>query len=77
MDLNKACLNDEFLFPIIELMVDNTSSNIIFPLMDGLFSDNQIKIALEDKSFTAFKAPIRVYYNKVMVFRPMNTNATY
>ena len=41
-DLNKACPKDEFLLPILELMVDIASAHIIFLFMDGSSRYNQI-----------------------------------
>ena len=34
-DLNKACLKDDFPFPHIDVLVDNTAGNGLMSFMDG------------------------------------------
>ncbi len=53
-DLNRASLKDNFPLPHIDTLVDNTATNAVFSFMDGFFGYNQIKMAEEDKSKTAF-----------------------
>lgn len=47
-DLNKAYPKDDFLLPIIDMLVDLTTKHAMWPLMNGFFDYNQIKIALEN-----------------------------
>ncbi|PKU66320.1 RNA-directed DNA polymerase [Dendrobium catenatum] len=76
-DLNKACPKDEFPLPIPELMIDIASSHGLFSFMDGSSGYNQIKMALEDEQYTAFRTPIGIYCYKVMPFGLKNAGATY
>ena len=53
-DLNKACLKDDFLFPHIDVLVDNTASSALMSFMDGFSRYNQIKMAPKDMTKTTF-----------------------
>ena len=53
-DLNKACLKDDFLFPHIDVLVDNTASSVLMSFMDGFSRYNQIKMAPKDMTKTTF-----------------------
>uniref|UniRef100_A0A2N9FX50 G-patch domain-containing protein n=1 Tax=Fagus sylvatica TaxID=28930 RepID=A0A2N9FX50_FAGSY len=53
-DLNRASPKDNFPLPHIDTLVDNTATNAVFSFMDGFSGYNQIKMAEEDKSKTAF-----------------------
>jgi Reverse transcriptase (RNA-dependent DNA polymerase) len=76
-DLNKACPKDDFPLPVIEIIIDHTSSYEVFSFMDGYVSYNQIKMAPEDEKHTAFRTPIDIYCYKVMPFGLKNAGATY
>ncbi|KAL0287154.1 UNVERIFIED_CONTAM: hypothetical protein Scaly_2774600 [Sesamum calycinum] len=47
-DLNNACLKDDFLLSIVELMIDATTGNEALSFMDGSFGYNQIHMALDE-----------------------------
>ena len=53
-DLNRANPKDNFLFPHIDALVDNTATNRFFSFMDEFSSYNQIKMAEEDRAKTTF-----------------------
>jgi hypothetical protein len=53
-DLNRASPKDNFPLSHIDTLVDNTTTNAVFLFMDGFLGYNQIKMADEDKSKTAF-----------------------
>ncbi|CAL8152128.1 unnamed protein product [Prunus armeniaca] len=76
-DLNKACPKDDFPLPIIELMVDATTSHEALSFMDGLSGYNQIRMSPEDEELTAFRTPKGIYCYKVMPFGLKNAGATY
>jgi hypothetical protein len=54
MDLNKACLKDDFFNPISEILTDSTMGYEIFSFMDGFSGYNQIKMAPKVEELTAF-----------------------
>ncbi|KAB2600252.1 S2-RNase [Pyrus ussuriensis x Pyrus communis] len=76
-DLNDACPKDDFPLPIIEIMVDATTSHEALSFMDGSSGYNQIRMALEDEELTAFRTPKGIYCYKVMPFGLKNAGATY
>ena len=51
-DLNKACPKDGFLFPHINVLVDNTAGSALMSFMDGFSGYNQIKTATKDMTKT-------------------------
>ena len=53
-DLNKACSKDDFPFPHIDVLVDNTASSAFMSFMDGFLRYNQIKMAPKDMTKTTF-----------------------
>ena len=53
-DLNKASPKDDFPFPHIDLLLDNTVGHSMLSFMDGFSGYNKIFIALEDKENIAF-----------------------
>ena len=76
-DLNKACPKDDFLFPHIDVLVDNMAGNALMSFMDGFLRYNQIKMALRDMTKTTFTIEWRIYCYTVMSFRLKNASATY
>ncbi|KAK4394066.1 Transposon Tf2-12 polyprotein [Sesamum angolense] len=76
-DLNNACRKDDFLLPIVELMIDATTGHEALSFMDGLFRYNQIRMAPIDEELTAFRTPKGIYCYKVMPFGLKNAGATY
>ena len=75
-DLNKACPKDEFPFPHIDVLVDNTASNALMSFMDGFSRYNQIKTAPKDMTKTTFTTEW-VYCYTIMLFGLKNVRATY
>jgi hypothetical protein len=76
-DLNRASPKDNFPLPHIDTLVDNTATNAVFSFMDGFSGYNQIKMAEEDKSKTAFVTHWGTFVYDVMPFDLKNAGATY
>uniref|UniRef100_A0A2N9IQN1 Reverse transcriptase domain-containing protein n=1 Tax=Fagus sylvatica TaxID=28930 RepID=A0A2N9IQN1_FAGSY len=76
-DLNRASPKDNFPLPHIDTLVDNTATNAVFSFMDGFLGYNQIKMAEEDKSKTAFVTHWGTFVYDVMPFGLKNAEATY
>ncbi|XP_070020741.1 uncharacterized protein [Nicotiana sylvestris] len=56
-DLNNACPKDEFLLPILELMIDATTGYEEMLFVDGSSGYNQICMAPKDEELTTFHTP--------------------
>nr|KYP59556.1 Transposon Ty3-I Gag-Pol polyprotein [Cajanus cajan] len=78
-DLNTATPKDEYPMPIAETMIDVAAGNEIMSLLDGYSGYNQIYIAANDVSKTAFRCPgaLGVYEWVMMPFGMKNAGATY
>ena len=76
-NLNKACRKDDFPFPHIDVLVDNTASNALMSFMDGFSGYNQIKIAPKDMTKITFTTEWGIIFYRVMPFRLKNASATY
>jgi hypothetical protein len=76
-DLNRASPKDNFPLPHIDTLVDNTTINTVFSFMDGFSGYNQIKMADEDRSKTAFVTHWGTFVYDVMPFGLKNAWATY
>nr|KYP72862.1 Transposon Ty3-G Gag-Pol polyprotein [Cajanus cajan] len=78
-DLNMATPKDEYPMPIAENMIDAAADNEIMSLLDGYSGYNQIYIAANDVSKTAFRCPgaLGVYEWVMMPFGLKNAGATY
>nr|KYP45852.1 Retrotransposable element Tf2 [Cajanus cajan] len=71
--------NDEYPMPIVETMIDVAVGNEIMSLLDGYSGYNQIYIAANDVSKTAFRCPgaLGIYEWVMMPFGLKNAGATY
>ncbi|KAL0401701.1 UNVERIFIED_CONTAM: Transposon Ty3-G Gag-Pol polyprotein [Sesamum latifolium] len=76
-DLNNACHKDDFLLPIVEMMIDATTGHEALSFMDGSSGYNQIRMAPTDEELTVFRTPEGIYCYKVMPFGLNNAGATY
>ena len=76
-DLNKACPKDDFPFPHIDVLVDNTAGNALMSFMDGFLRYNQIKMAPKDMTKTTFTTECGIYCYTVMPFGLENVGVTY
>ncbi|XP_015970564.1 uncharacterized protein LOC107494047 [Arachis duranensis] len=56
-DLNSATPKDEYPMPIADILIDSTAVHEMLSFMDGYSGYNQIYIAEEDVSKTAFRCP--------------------
>ncbi|KAL0361277.1 UNVERIFIED_CONTAM: hypothetical protein Sradi_3812200 [Sesamum radiatum] len=75
--LNNACSKDDFLLPIVELMIDAATGHEALFFMDGSFGYNHIRMALTDEEMMEFRTLKGIYCYKVMPFWLKNTGATY
>ncbi|CAL2247457.1 unnamed protein product [Prunus armeniaca] len=76
-DLNRACSNDEFPLPNMDILIDSTSGQGFLSFMDVFSGYNQIKMSPKDAKKTAFRTPYENFYSKVMLFGLKNAGATY
>jgi hypothetical protein len=76
-DLNKACPNDSFPLPQMDLLVDSTSEHELFTFMDDFSGYNQIHMDEVDQEKTPFITDQGFYYYKMMSFGLKNAGATY
>ncbi|WP_251906863.1 reverse transcriptase family protein, partial [Klebsiella pneumoniae] len=76
-NLNKASPKDNFPLPCIDTLVDNAACQGLLSFMDGYSGYNQIRMAKEDVSKTAFITPWGTYGYRVMPFGLKNVGATY
>jgi hypothetical protein len=53
-NLNRATPKDEYLMPMTDLLIDSVSGNKVISFLDGNAGYNQIFMAKEDVSKTAF-----------------------
>ena len=60
-ELNKAFPKDDFPFPHIDVLVDNTTGSVLMSFMDGFSGYNTIKIGPKDMSKTTFTTEWGVY----------------
>jgi len=78
-NLNKATPKDEYPMPIADMLINNASGHRIISFLDGNAGYNQIFMAEEDMSETAFRCPrfIGLFERVVMTFGLKNAGATY
>jgi hypothetical protein len=56
-NLNKATPKDEYLMPIANMLINNAFGHRVISFLDGNAGYNQIFMAEEDMSKTAFRCP--------------------
>ena len=56
-DLNATTRKDMYVMPIVDMLVDSTANNELLSFMDSFSWYNQILIAVDDISKTAFICP--------------------
>jgi hypothetical protein len=78
-NLNRATPKDEYPMPVADLVVDSASGNKVISFLDGNAGYNQIFMAKEDVSKTAFYCPgfVGLFVWVVMTFGLKNASATY
>lgn len=76
-DLNKACLNDSFLLPCIDLIVDSMVGCPLLTFMYAYSDYNQIRMSPDDKEKTAFMIDVGLYCYKATSFGLKNASAAY
>jgi hypothetical protein len=75
--LNKHCLEDPFLLPRIDQIIDSTAGCARLFFLDAYSRYNQIKQKKEDKEKTTFITLYGVFCYQVMPFGLKNAGATY
>jgi hypothetical protein len=78
-NLNKATPKDEYPMPIADMLINNASGHQVISFLEGNAGYNQIFMAEEDMSKTAFYCPgfIGLFECVVMTFGLKNASATY
>ena len=76
-DINRACPNDNFPLPWIDLIVDGTSSHELLSFMDAFSGYNQISMDPNDQEKTSFVTGQGSYCYRVFPFGLKNDGATY
>ena len=78
-DLNKATPKDEYPMPIADMLINDASGHKVISFLDGNAGYNQIFMAEEDTSKTAFRCPgfVGLFEWVVMTFGLKNAGATY
>jgi hypothetical protein len=78
-DLNKATPMDGYPMPVADLLVDAAAGHKVISFMDGNAGYNQIFMAIEDISKTAFRCPghIGLFEWIVMTYGLKSASATY
>jgi len=76
-DLNKASPKDDFLFPHIDVLVNNITHSSMYSFMDGFLRHNQVRMAPKDKEKMIFVTPWATLYYKFMSFGLKNGRAAY
>ncbi|KAK2382415.1 hypothetical protein QL285_069951 [Trifolium repens] len=78
-DLNNATPKDEYAMPVAEMLIDSAAGYEFLRMLDDYSGYNQIFIAEEDVSKTAFRCPgaLGTYEWVVMPFGLKNAGATY
>jgi hypothetical protein len=78
-DWNRATPMDGYPMPVADLLVDAVAGHKVISFMDGNAGYNQIFMAIEDISKTAFRCPghIGLFEWIVMTFGLKNASATY
>jgi hypothetical protein len=76
---NRATLKDKYPMPVANLLVDSVLGNKVIIFLDGNAGYNQIFMAKEDVSKTAFRYPgyVGLFEWVVMTFGLKNAGATY
>ena len=75
--INKACPNDSFPLPRIDLIVDATAGHELLSFMDAFSGYNQISMDPDDQEKTSFVTSQGTYCYRVMPFGLKNAGATY
>ena len=78
-DLNRATPKDEYPMPVAETLINAAAGHKMLSFMDGNAGYNQIFMAPEDISKTAFRVPgaVGLFEYLVMTFGLKNAGATY
>ena len=76
-DINRACPNDSFPLPRIDLIVDSTAGHELLSFMDAFSGYNQISMDPNNQEKTSFVTGQGTYCYRVMPFGLKNAGASY
>lgn len=76
-DLIKACQQDSFPLPHIDLIIDSTAGHPLLSFMDAYSKYNQIKMSPDNEKKIVFIMDQVLYCYKAMSFGCKNAGATY
>jgi hypothetical protein len=78
-NLNRATPKDEYPMPVADLLVNSTLGNTVISFLDSNAGYNQIFMAKQDVSKTAFRYPrfVGLFEWVIMTFGLKNAGATY
>jgi hypothetical protein len=78
-NFNKATPKDEYLMPIVDILINKASRNKVISFLDGNVGYNQIFMAIEDIPKTTFRCLgfVGLFKWVVLTFELKNTGATY
>ena len=76
-DVNRACPNDSFLLPQIDLIVDVMAGHELLNFMDAFSGYNHIRMDPNDQAKTSFVTGQGTYCYQAMPFGLKNAGATY
>ena len=71
-DLNRAYLEDNYLFPCVDLLVDSTARHQLLSFMDAFSNYNQIRLDEANQEKTSFVTSQGLFCYKDMSFRLKN-----
>ena len=77
MDVNQACLKDNYPTPFIDQIIDECAGCEIFSFMDGFFGYNQINIYPQAQSKTSFICPWGTFTYRKLTFGLKNAVANF
>ncbi|KAM1807629.1 hypothetical protein ACFX11_030609 [Malus domestica] len=76
-NLNEGCPKDSFSLPLIDRLINSTTTCELLSFMDAYSKYNQILMYHQDQEHTTFTIDRELYCNKVMLFGLKNASATY
>jgi hypothetical protein len=76
-DLNKASIKDNYPLPNMEMLLQQVIGSTLMSMLDGFLGYNQVLVAEEDRSKTAFITPWETYAYACMPFGLKNAGATF
>ena len=76
-NLNKACPEDSYPLPRVDILVDSTARHQLLSFIDAFSGYNQIRMHEDDQEKTSFVTSQGLFCYRVMPFELKNPSATY